>query len=238
MAQELTALKGSLSKRTFREQLADRLAHMIQSGLLRPGDELPSERDLVEMLEVSRQTVRGAVQTLAAVGMVEISQGTRTRVLRSDGYPGSSNGGLQVSAYTAEVVYKAREVVELALVRGAAEAIAQPDLDRLHRLVDAQAEMWDDPVRFQIADAEFHELIYSACGNPLLAEYMRTIYSYALHYRRQALLVAGAVERSWQDHVEILAALDAHDSVAAVAAMKRHLCRVHETTLLAMQNHQ
>ena len=225
-----------VSKRTVREQIAAKLAAMIRSGLLRVGDELPSERDLSGTLEVSRETVRSAVQTLAAVGMLEISQGARTRVARADGYPfAGADDPAKIGRYSADEVFKARKLVELSVIRDAAERIGQADLERLERLVDAQGEMADDPVRFQISDVEFHRLIYGAGGNALLESFLGEVYDYALDFRRKALLLPGAVAASWRDHQRILKALQSRDADAAAAAMERHLLRVHRTTLQAMK---
>ena len=236
MLQQLPEFRGELSKRTMRQQFADRLSQMIRSGLLRPGDELPSERELAHVLDVSRETVRGAIQILAAVGMVEISQGARTRVVRADGVLDASllKESSRTSSYSADIVYQARQVVELAAARLAAVHIEDRDLARLHRLLDAQAEMTHDPVRFQVSDAEFHRIIYCASRNPLLAEYVGETYSHALEHRRRALLIPGAVLRSWEDHKLILAGLDARDPEGVAAAMQRHHYRVHETTLQVM----
>jgi DNA-binding FadR family transcriptional regulator len=230
-------LKSAVSKRTVREQIAGKLAAMIRSGLLRVGDEMPSERDLSATLEVSRETVRSAVQALAAVGMLEISQGARTRVARTEGYPiaAGSPDPDKIGRYSAEEVFKARKLVELAVIRDAALRIGHADLDRLRRLVDAQGEMTDDPVRFQISDVEFHRLVYRAGGNRLLESFLGEVYDYALDFRRKALLMPGAVAASWRDHQRIFKALEAHDAEAAAAAMERHLLRVHRTTLQAMK---
>ena len=78
---DLRVLKTAVSKLTIREQVSERIATMVHSGLLREGDELPSERELASTLGVSRESVRSAIQMLAARGLVEISQGSRTRVL-------------------------------------------------------------------------------------------------------------------------------------------------------------
>lgn len=231
-------LRAGLSKRTMREQIADRIAGMIASGLVRPGDELPSERDLSATLDVSRETVRGAIQTLAALGMIEVAQGARSRVLEPAGWLGSppSAAAGRLERYTPEEVYGARKVVEMAVAQEAARRLDAAGLDRLRKLVEAQAGMLDDPVAFQISDIEFHAAIYRAGGNRLLAGFLSEVYDYALHLRRRALLVPGAVRRSWQDHRRILATLEARDGEAAAAAMARHLLRVHRTTLLAMRS--
>lgn len=237
MHNSLPDLKAVVSKRTVREQIAAKLAAMIRSGLLRVGDELPSERDLSGTLEVSRETVRSAIQTLAAVGMLEISQGARTRVARAEGYPFTPPGSDpdKIGRYSADEVFRARKLVELAVIREAAIRIGKADIERLQRLVEAQGEMTDDPVRFQISDVEFHQRIYRAGGNRLLESFLGEVYDYALDFRRKALLMPGAVVASWRDHQRVLKALELRDPVAAAGAMERHLLRVHRTTLLAMK---
>jgi DNA-binding FadR family transcriptional regulator len=72
---------AEISKHTVREKISDKLGSLIASGILHVGDELPSERDLAALLSVSRETIRGAIQTLAAKGVLEVSHGARTRVI-------------------------------------------------------------------------------------------------------------------------------------------------------------
>ncbi|CAH2396993.1 FadR/GntR family transcriptional regulator [Mesorhizobium escarrei] len=233
----LNDLKAGLSRRPLREQVSQRIAAMVQSGLLREGDELPSERELATTLEVSRESVRGALQMLAAIGMVEISQGSRTRVIGTIGFPLSDHGaGKTGTRRSAHEVYEARRVVELPTVRLAVERIDDAGIQRLKRLVDAQREMTDDPVRFQISDAEFHDVIYRAGGNPLLAEFLHEMYSFGLEFRRRVLVAKGAVSLSFQDHVQILDGFERRDIAAAVEAMESHLNRIHRTTLDVMNS--
>lgn len=232
---DLGNIKAGLSKRTIREQVGQRIAAMVQSGLLREGDELPSERELAATLEVSRETVRGAIQMLAAIGMVEISQGSRTRVIGTIDFPLADRvWGRAGTRRSAHEVYEARRVVELPTVRLAVERIDDAGVQRLRRLVDAQREMTEDPVRFQISDAEFHDVIYRAGGNPLLADFLHEMYSFGLEFRRRVLLAKGSVSLSLQDHIRILEAFERRDAAAAVEAMENHLNRIHRTTLDVM----
>ena len=78
-------MRGSIVKRTVKEQISDKLASHIASGILQVGDELPSERELAAAFSVSRESVRSAIQDLASRGLVEVSQGARTRVLKAQG---------------------------------------------------------------------------------------------------------------------------------------------------------
>lgn len=236
---DLKNIKDGLSKRTIREQVSQRIAAMVQSGLLRQGDELPSERELAATLEVSRETVRGSIQMLAAIGMVEISQGSRTRVVGTIDFPLTDRvWGRAGTRRSADEVYEARRLVELPTVRLAVERIDDAGVQRLKRLVEAQREMTKDPVRFQISDAEFHDVIYRAGGNPLLADFLHEMYSFGLEFRRKVLLGKDAVSRSVEDHVQILDGFEQRNAAAAAAAMDRHLDRIHRTTLDVMPARQ
>ena len=237
LVEELQLVGTTISKQTLKDQISDKLAYMICSGLLQIGDELPGERELAGALGVSRETVRRAIQALAVCGMVEISQGARTRVTRNDGYllPGAGTALREMRRYKIETVYEARRVVELAVARDAARRVSHGALRHLRALLGVQSTLFDDPVRFMISDREFHDTIYKQCGNPLLANFVGTLYSYALDYRRRVMRRPGAVQRSYEDHLAIFAGLQAHDPDAAAHAIAAHLDHVHETTLSEMR---
>src|SRR3954469_23341083 len=133
MLDTLADLRAGLSKRTVRAQITDRLGGMIASGLLRPGDELPSERDPAGALEVSRETVRGAIQALATRGMVEVAQGARSRVLGPEGWAAPPPASL-LARYTAEEVHAPRVLLEVDAARHAAQRIDDAALQHLHFL--------------------------------------------------------------------------------------------------------
>ena len=229
---------GRVSKRTVKDQISDKLAYMIHSGLLREGDELPSERTLASTLEVSRETVRAAIGVLHARRMVEVSQGARTRVLGPGLLPMhesvSTLGNLKNRSF--EEVTEARAAVELQVMWLAAQRITDGEIARLSALVQEQAQMLDDPVGFQISDREFHVALYKSCGNALLVDVVSDFYDYALEYRRRALQRPGAIAHSVQDHQAIVDALKTRTPEVAVGAMRGHLEQVQKTTLDEMAN--
>ena len=228
--------ESGIAKRTIKDQISDKLAYMIHSGLLRPGDELPSERQLAETLGVARESVRSAIAVLQARRLIEVSQGSRTRVIG----PGNSTLHESVSVFerlkerSFEEVTEARVAVEEQVVRLAAKRIGKAALVRLATLVREQEAMLDDPVSFQISDREFHSTLYAACGNSLLADVVSDFYDYALDYRRRALKRKGAIARSVADHRAIVEAMKTHDPDLASAAMADHLEQVRKTTLKEM----
>jgi len=231
--------RGPIAKRTVKEQISDKLAYMIHSGLLLPGDELPSERELAATLGVSRETVRAALGVLQARRMIEVSQGARSKVIGRGSMPLHESVGVlgDLKNRSLDEVAEARAAVEVQVIWLAAQRIAPAQVARLQALVDAQRTMLDDPVRFQISDQEFHETLYRACGNGLLADVVFDFYGYALEYRRLAMLRENAIARSVAEHQQIVDALRAGQPDAAVAAMRQHLDEVHRSTQAVMQAH-
>lgn len=229
--------RGPIVRRTIADQISDKLAYMIHSGLVQPGDELPSERELAATLGVSRVTVRAAIGVLQARQMVGVSQGARTRVLGLGAMPLHESVGVlgDLKHRSLEEVSEARAAVEVQVIRLAARRITKQQLARLQALVDDQRAMLSDPVRFQISDQEFHETLYRACGNDLLAGVVFDFYGYALEYRRMAMKRRNAIAHSVDEHQRIVDALRGRDPQEAVAAMSAHLEQVHRTTRAVMK---
>jgi DNA-binding FadR family transcriptional regulator len=226
-------LRAEIGRRTVRERISDKLASLIASGILQIGEELPSERDLAALLAVSRETVRGAIQTLAAIGVVAVSQGSRTRVVsrKIDALKIGVASPSAVNAYDLDSVHKSRLLIERAVAAEAAVRIDDSTLSRLEQSLGIQKQTMHDPVHFLICDREFHLTIYHSCGNPLLADFVADLYTFMLDRRRIAVSQPGAIEKSYLDHVAILHALTAHDPRAATDAIGRHIDRIYATTV-------
>lgn len=228
----VTELRDGLVKRGMRDIVCDKLQMLIASGVLQVGDVLPGERELAAALGVSRETVRGAVQTLATRGILEVSHGARTRVVSAEVGPITIGIGKPkaINSYDIDAVHGARLVVERQVVAEAARRIDEATLGLLQENLAAQRAADGDPVRFLICDREFHLAIYRASENPLLADFTMDLYAYMLDHRRRAVAQPGAIQRSYRDHVAIVDALREHDEAAVVAAFDAHLKRIYQTT--------
>ncbi|MCA1444004.1 FadR family transcriptional regulator, partial [Ensifer sp. IC4062] len=201
---QMPKIGRSLERRTARDVIADKLMVLVATNMLHAGDELPGERELANVLHVSRETVRGAIQALAARGIIEVSQGSRSRVANVDLSDvtvtiASPNA---IDSYDLEAVHAARLHIELKVVGDAAENIDDDTLGKLESLLEAQRFGGDDAMRFLICDREFHVAIYRACGNPLLSDFVTDLYTYMMNFRRSAMSRAGAIDASYKDHSE------------------------------------
>jgi len=159
-------LRAEIGRRTVRERISDKLASLIASGILQIGEELPSERELAALLSVSRETVRGAIQTLAAIGVVAVSQGSRTRVVsrKIDTLKIGVASPSAINAYELDSVHKSRLLIERAVAAEAAAHIDDSTLARLEQSLAIQKQTMRDPVHFLICDREFHLTIYRSCA--------------------------------------------------------------------------
>jgi len=234
MAVPLSPLHEAIHKQTAKEMIRDKIVSLIASGILQVGDELPSERELATILMVSRETVRGAVQRLAGEGIVQVSQGARTKVANVNVDVGTQRIGVtnpsSINGYSLDAVHAARLLVETAVVADAAQHLSAEDIRRLEDSIAAQEATLDDPLRFLICDREFHLTIYYASQNRLLADFVVDLYTYMLDHRRIAMGRPGAIARSLEDHRFIVNALKMRNPQAVSAAFAKHILRIHDTS--------
>src|SRR6188474_2624855 len=121
-------------RRKLSDEVFDRLERMITSGELRPGDEMPSERVLMERFGVGRPAIREAMQALANMGLVAISHGERAKVLQLTAQSilrqvdGAAKIMLSSSSDSLEHLKSARIFFERGMVRDAAEKATDADI--------------------------------------------------------------------------------------------------------------
>lgn len=233
---DVPSFGATIVKRSIKDQVADKIAALIASGILQVGDPLPGEREFAAALNVSRETVRGGIQTLALQGVLDVSQGARTRVARAE--VGRVTIGLAtaraIDTYDLDAVHAARLLVEREILADVARDPGAALLSALESLLKVQRDALDNPVRFLISDREFHLTIYHAGRNPLLGDFASDLYSYMMDRRRRVVAQPGAIARSTDEHAAIVAALQARDPDASVAAMVAHTERITNTTRSAL----
>lgn len=222
----------SLRPAPLKQQVVQALRNLIDEGVLRPGDQLPSERQLSEQLEVSRGTVREAVQFLDAMGLVKSRHGLGTFVV---GDPDLEELRQEWRHWTVRNVERVHELLEVrrGLESYAAElAVARgPDaaaVDRMASAIDAmrEASTTGDVAALVQADVLFHRSLCEACGNHTLVELADIVARGLVPERAMSLDVPGRPHRSVEEHSAILDAIRKRDGVAARALAVEHLVSV------------
>ena len=236
LAQKSDTTGPTPPRRPISEQVAGRFLALIKSGNLRAGDRLPTEQQMTIAFGISRPPLREALKALTLMGVLESRQGGRYTVtdLSPSRLVAPFNVMLSVGDYDVHEHFEARAIVELELIRLAAERAEPEQRQRiLQHAVDGRA-FHDDPVAFRLLDVEFHQSLYDAAANRLLSALAQGLYDVALDVRRVASNLPGIIETSVGQHIEIAEAIAAADPAAAVAAGRRHLEHVRDTTILVM----
>jgi len=210
---------------TLPEEIANRLLMQIREQELRPGDKLPAERQLAEMLVVSRPVLREALRALALMKVVDIRQGDGTYITSLEPKQLISHLDFIFSKDSIALVQlvEARRVVEAGNVRLAALRISDDEIAELERLVDQLAGAIDDPERFSELDIAMHVAVCADADNFLLLQFMNIISTLGRFSRERTGGRRAVREAALRDHRRLLDALRAHDQDAAELAMVRHL---------------
>ncbi len=208
------------------QEVAKQLERRIREDL-KPGDLLPPERELVQMLGVSRGSVRDAIRSLELMGLLEPRQGIGTVVCRPGATPFNplANALLDKRKMVAELL-DVRKMIEPPLAARAA----------LHATSDEISEMQAILVRHETKvrggelgieeDSEFHYCIALASGNSVVLKVVDVLMDLLRETRERSLQVEGRQEKSLAGHRRILTALKQGDATAAEAAMRQHLQEV------------
>jgi len=225
-------MESSLS--TFRplqryEQIAERLAADIRSGLLAPGERLPSERELARALEVSRASVREALAALQLRGVVETRAGAGTFVTADPPLSDAPQHDASPSA-----VLEARSQLEPAIARLAAQR-AQPDpaVENLLTAMEAALDSEDPAARatWNASDRLFHRQLAAMTGNPVLlafADHVAALMDEPLwqRLRDDSIATAGRTRIHVAEHRMIYEAIVEGNAEAAAFYSAQHINRV------------
>ena len=212
--------------------VVNRVLDLIRTGMLRAGDRLPSERNLIEILDISRPSLREALRALSILGVVDTRHGggafvtnleARTLLAPLDFFLALSEANLTDA-------FDSRRLVELEIVRKAAQRATTEDIGELNGMLLAHEKVLSDSVAFRMLDSRFHARLSATAGNVVLERIAYGLYNMGLDVRRRATEDISLIRRSLGEHTKIVRAIEAHDPVKAVAAMSLHLDHIESST--------
>jgi GntR family transcriptional regulator, transcriptional repressor for pyruvate dehydrogenase complex len=213
------------------QAVAQQLERHIREEL-KPGDLLPPERQLVQMLGVSRGSIRDAIRSLEMVGLLEPRQGVGTVVCDL----GATSTNRLATALrdkrklVAELI-DVRKMIEPPLVRRAALHASGDELAEMEEILKRQAEKVRRGELAVEEDSEFHYSLALASSNSAVLRIVDVLMDLLRETREQSLQGVGRQESSLAGHRRILAALKRRDADAAELAMERHLLEIENIAL-------
>ena len=223
-----------------RSRVYEAVAQQLQESILTelsPGDTLPSERELVQMLGVSRSSVREAVHSLQLIGLLEVRQGVGT-VVRDPAAASPLNPVadvlLQKRQHIAELL-EVRKMLEPPVAQRAALHINPGQVREIESILQRQEEKLRRNEPAIEEDSLFHYAIAEAADNSVVLKLVDVLMDLLRETRERSLQVEGRQEKSLAGHRLILAALKQCDAEAAAAAMRRHLSEIENIVLNKLQ---
>ena len=213
------------------EQIVQQIEASVLNGTLKPGDQLPAERELAQRLGVSRTAVREAVKALREKGLVEAYSGRGTFV--TDGTTQAARqsfdlmvklGQVEGSPHLAEL----RLILEPGIAAMAAERVEDEDLAAMREAVAVMDRSQKDPEAYIEADLDFHLALAEAAANPLILSLIDSIVGLLREQRIKIFNVEGGPQRGQVHHKRILDAMERRDPEMARSAMRAHLEQVRQ----------
>ncbi|TFZ02854.1 FadR family transcriptional regulator [Ramlibacter henchirensis] len=209
------------------DEIAAQVREMIATGRLKPGDRLPSERDLSARLHVSRNTLREALRALEHAGIIEMRKGATGGAFVRSGSSGVIVNGLRdlyhLGAITPEQLTEARVWMSEIVVRIACERATEEDFAALDANIEAAAKAADFDERAR-HNREFHVILARATRNPIMVITMESIMAVFAHF----IAKIGPSDNSFilPSRRRFMKHLRARDAAAAAAEMKKALARL------------
>jgi GntR family transcriptional repressor for pyruvate dehydrogenase complex len=207
------------------DKVAALLTESILAGVVRPGQRLPSERDLMEQFGVSRSVVREAVRSVAAKGLVK--QQPRAGHVVSELGPDSVTESMTMylrgrGPYGLEKLMEVRATIETQTAELAAGRASPTEIDEI-RAADAQLDRGRGARQAAFADIAFHRAIAHASGNEFFVIMLDSIRGVQLQAQSPGLADRRTLEAVRAEHTTILERIAARDTRGARLAMQAHI---------------
>jgi GntR family transcriptional regulator, transcriptional repressor for pyruvate dehydrogenase complex len=194
---------------TVTEQVMEKIAELITSGKLKPGEKLPTERDLAEQFQVTRGRVREALRALSLIGLITIKAGEGSFVNHQENpIPADTIVWLfHNERHNIEEVYAARKLIETEVYMTAAVFAEKAGIEKLNEHIQSLRKILKAGGNLELFAAqldEFDLFMGEICGNQIYAKLMQTI----VHLRRETsnkiLKVPGSMESSLKSREQIV----------------------------------
>ncbi len=245
--EELAGPFAPVKRRRAFEDIIVQIENAIHEGRLTVGDRLPPERELAEIFQVSRASVREALRVLEAFGVLSARRGTGpdSGSIVSAQNESPLSGLLRLYASLLKMplldLLEVREALETLTARRAAGRAGPEDLERLAAIIESMRNC-REPEEFLTLDTEFHLTLARASGNsvaPLIMGALRDAIAQQMLRAFKALEESGnwVSERTWlvREHAQLMETIASRDPDAAAHAFSQH---VHDFYKRVLQDHE
>jgi GntR family transcriptional regulator, transcriptional repressor for pyruvate dehydrogenase complex len=193
------------------DEIVNQIKSLISDGILKPGDRLPPERELVNQFGVSRPSLREALNSLVAMGFLEL-KGKRTYIKSVASESVQNPLSLLIKADTQKIfdLIEVRKAIETWGAFLAAQRATEEDIKRLENIIEDMRKTFEEGRSWEKQDADFHLGMAQATHNTIQIHMMSTIYD----------LLRESMARVFKDRTKVKKLLDQHHRI--FSAIKNH----------------
>jgi GntR family transcriptional repressor for pyruvate dehydrogenase complex len=214
-----------VQKISISEEIAKQIMDLISRGELKPGDHLPSERELCKNFGASRSSLREALRCLSIVGVLNARVGEGTSVAE-DGerfLRKIIEWRLITERHDIENLLEVRMALEGVSAANAALQATDEQIQKLRKLIARMKAALKDERSYAVLDLEFHVAIAEASGNTLVSGLIELVRGQLVKALHKVLLLPLALPLAHKEHRAIFEAIERRDADGARKAMQTHL---------------
>src|SRR4051794_4656129 len=178
-----------VQRTSLSDHIVEQIAELISRGTLKPGERIPSEKELCEKFGVGRTSVREALRSLSVMGVLETRMGDGSFVTSDAGrfLERSFHWGLLLNPKLVEDLIETRLMLESHTACLAAGKATAADLERIEETIHRMQESLAEPEQYLAHDLRFHLAIAEATQNSILQTLLSTTRGYLQAWIRQTL---------------------------------------------------
>ena len=218
-----------IKKRRLSEEVLKELQSMIIDGTYKTGDQLPSERELSELFQVSRASIREALRVLGTLGFLDsrvgVGGGTFVKKISIDAL---INPFSEILGNEKELIIEMlefRRILETEIARLAALRRTEEDIARMESSLDLMREDIKNGGIGIEGDTAFHDALAAACKNNVFEKMLLMAKGLLVKTRQTTLKLKGQPEKGLQDHIKIFNAVKKGDSKLSLKLMMEHIVK-------------
>ncbi len=227
----------SVKRQRVSDEIVGQVRALISEGVLKPGDRLPPERELIREFGVSRPSLREALKSLVAQGFLEVKQGDRTFVKSITSEKLQDPLSLLLKADSKKIfdLIEVRKAMEAWGAFHAAQRGSEEDVKQLEEIIEEMKEALDEGKSCEKQDADFHLAMAQATHNTIQTHIMSTIYDLLRESVARVFRDQGKAKKLFNQHYRIFSAIKNRSPDKARERVLEHLNYV-ESEVKALRN--
>ncbi|WP_026567564.1 FadR/GntR family transcriptional regulator [Bacillus sp. UNC41MFS5] len=208
---------NSIDKQNVVNIVYEQLKENIANGTWAPGSKIPSETELTKSFNVSRVSIRSAIQKLRDLGIVVTYQGKGTFVSENIGKNGINDFGIIIhlseEQFLDMMVF--RQTIEYKCLELAVEKATDEDIKNIEEALNQMIRYRDDYNKYSVADFNFHLEIAKASKNQVFVKVIDSIRDIYYKYLEELNRVIGVTLESIEVHIQIYRSIQNRDADTA-----------------------